>query len=203
MTDSGIKSKPVYAALSAIPAARRHILVGEGNGADTLLRLRSSLVHDTGTPDTRHIAIFYTVGAGPDRTGALVGTGGQAVKTVPDREQLCETIRTNLAGAPMGTRLYVAGTEPFLWAIALTAREAGMPDAAIQMERCGPAIRAVRCVHCRTTAPAVERTIYQCPGCGLHLMVRDHFSRRLGVYQGVCVDAEAPGEIPEAEELEP
>jgi hypothetical protein len=31
--------------------------------------------------------------------------------------------------------------------------------------------------------------------------VRDHFSRRLGAFMGVMVDAEAPGEIPAIEEV--
>jgi hypothetical protein len=31
------------------------------------------------------------------------------------------------------------------------------------------------------------------------LLVRDHYSRRLGAFMGVCIDAEAPGEIPPAE----
>jgi hypothetical protein len=29
------------------------------------------------------------------------------------------------------------------------------------------------------------------------LFVRDHYSRRLAAYQGVCIDAEDPGNIPE------
>jgi hypothetical protein len=29
------------------------------------------------------------------------------------------------------------------------------------------------------------------------LLVRDHYSRRIGAFQGVCIDAEVPGELPE------
>ena len=42
---------------------------------------------------------------------------------------------------------------------------------------------------------------YTCPGCGRALFVRDHFSRRLGAFQGVCIDAETPGEVPEPVEI--
>jgi hypothetical protein len=35
------------------------------------------------------------------------------------------------------------------------------------------------------------------------LFVRDHFSRRLGAYMGLMVDAESPGELPEIEEIYP
>jgi hypothetical protein len=37
----------------------------------------------------------------------------------------------------------------------------------------------------------------------LNLLVRDHYSRRLGAFQGVCIDAEVPGELPPAEEIFP
>jgi dimethylamine monooxygenase subunit C len=35
----------------------------------------------------------------------------------------------------------------------------------------------------------------------LNLFVRDHYSRRLGAFQGVCVDAEVPGDVPAVEDL--
>ena len=38
-----------------------------------------------------------------------------------------------------------------------------------------------------------------CSGCGLSLLVRDHFSRRIGAFQGVCIDAEVPGTAPPPE----
>jgi len=41
----------------------------------------------------------------------------------------------------------------------------------------------------------------QCAGCGRHLLVRDHFSRRLAAYMGVMADAEAPGELPPIQEV--
>jgi len=45
----------------------------------------------------------------------------------------------------------------------------------------------------------VAQNIVTCPSCEAALFVRDHFSRRLAAFMGVKVDAEVPGEIPEAE----
>ena len=81
------------------------------------------------------------------------------------------------------------------------ALEAGIDHAAIETEHRGSLARRVQCVHCKgitdnvTTQPAV------CSHCGLTLLVRDHYSRRIGAFQGVCIDAEEPGVIPEAEEI--
>jgi dimethylamine monooxygenase subunit C len=33
--------------------------------------------------------------------------------------------------------------------------------------------------------------------------VRDHYSRRLAAFQGVCIDAEEPGSAPPPEEMFP
>ncbi|PAU80540.1 hypothetical protein CK501_08870 [Halovibrio salipaludis] len=156
-------------------------------------------------PEASAVALFYTAGAGPDQ-GEELAEGGRDFPQpwrFPDTEGLCSALGDYLADSGMGVRLYVAGSEAFLWRVVATARDGvGISEAAIQMERCGPPARPVCCIHCKTTDPAVSTTVYQCPGCGLNLFVRDHFSRRLGVYQGVCVDAEAPGDVPEPEELD-
>ena len=44
----------------------------------------------------------------------------------------------------------------------------------------------------------VVATPVACSHCGVKLTVRDHYSRRLGAFMGVCVDAEAPGVLPAA-----
>jgi hypothetical protein len=52
-------------------------------------------------------------------------------------------------------------------------------------------------VHCKGFTENVTTNPVACAHCGLTLLVRDHYSRRIGAFQGVCVDAEAPGEVPE------
>ena len=106
-----------------------------------------------------------------------------------------------LAKANMDTAFYIAGSEVFLWQVAKTLRLSGIESRRIQQELVGSAARNVYCVHCGTTNEQVTTTIHRCLGCGLALTVRDHFSRPLGAYMGVIVDAESPGAVPEPETL--
>ena len=101
----------------------------------------------------------------------------------------------------MDTAFYVAGPEAFLWRVTGLLRGAGIEQRRIQQEVAGSLARRVYCVHCRTMNENVTTTIYQCDGCGTMLTVRDHFSRPLGAYMGVIVDAETPGDVPEPEAL--
>jgi len=71
----------------------------------------------------------------------------------------------------------------------------------IRAEEMGSLARRVHCVHCRAQTEEVRTNIVRCVGCGLWLLVRDHYSRRLAAYMGVMADAEAPGELPEIREV--
>ena len=55
----------------------------------------------------------------------------------------------------------------------------------------------MQCVHCKGITENVATYPFQCSHCGLWLFVRDHYSRRLAAFQGVNIDAEDKGEIPE------
>lgn len=200
MSSSGIKSKPVYPGLSPDTSARRHILVADGAGATPVKRTLDGLV-TAGYKDAT--TVFYTPGWGADNSSVLELPDYPSPTVAESVADIAARLGQDLKHVPMGTRLYVAGSEPFIWTIVLAARDHGMAEAAIRMERSGPVGRPVICIHCKTTESWVDTNVYRCNGCGLHLFVRDHFSRRWGVYQGVCVDAEAPGEIPETEEQEP
>jgi DNA-directed RNA polymerase subunit RPC12/RpoP len=59
----------------------------------------------------------------------------------------------------------------------------------------------VQCVHCKGITEDVTHSPFACSHCGLPLLVRDHYSRRLGAFQGVNIDAEEPGSAPDPEEL--
>jgi predicted RNA-binding Zn-ribbon protein involved in translation (DUF1610 family) len=59
----------------------------------------------------------------------------------------------------------------------------------------------MQCVHCKGITEDVATDPFQCSHCGLNLFVRDHYSRRLAAYQGVCIDAEDPGNVPAAKGL--
>ncbi len=107
--------------------------------------------------------------------------------------QLLERLAHRLAAERVGLRLYAAGADGFLADVCRCADQAGLGAGELFLERIGAPSRRVRCVHCRTVAEAVSTTLVACAGCGATLLVRDHFSRRLGAYMGVQVDAEAPG----------
>jgi hypothetical protein len=101
----------------------------------------------------------------------------------------------------MDTAFYIAGPEVFLWQTANRLRQSGIENRRIRQQLSGSAARKVYCVHCRTINEGVTTTIHRCEACGFHLTVRDHFSRPLGAYMGVIVDAESPGDVPAPETL--
>lgn len=59
----------------------------------------------------------------------------------------------------------------------------------------------MQCVHRKGITEDVEMDPFICAHCGLSLYVRDHYSRRIAAYQGGCVDAEDPGNIPEQKRI--
>lgn len=96
-----------------------------------------------------------------------------------------------LEQATIGTHLYVQGDESFLWGVRAAAQQQGLMDEEISLFRGGER-RKVYCVHCshmQDVGPGDETT---CEGCGVVLTIRTHFSKRLGAYQGVCLDPDNP-----------
>ncbi|MEX1081555.1 MAG: dimethylamine monooxygenase subunit DmmA family protein [Halofilum sp. (in: g-proteobacteria)] len=96
-----------------------------------------------------------------------------------------------LQEATIGTHLYVRGDESFLWHVRAAAYQQGLMDDEISLFRTGDR-RNVYCVHCshmQDVGPGDETT---CGGCGVVLTIRTHFSKRLGAYQGVCLDPDDP-----------
>jgi len=195
-----IRSKPVYTELVPDRSGLQHVLVGEGPGAEVLLNLCRAWQADAESPE---YAIFYYDSGDCQWVSKLNEQPGDAVGIFTAQDDLENSLRRKLATVHMGARLYVAGSESFIWRVVNIARAAGMEEDAMQMQRCGTLARPTICVHCQTMQTNITTNIYQCPGCGCHVLVRDHFSRRLGAYQAVCVDAENPGQIPPIEEIYP
>ena len=115
--------------------------------------------------------------------------------------ELLPQLSVRLTQATVGLRLYALGSEAFIWDAYNIAMAAGMDKTEVFTHQAGPFVRRVYCTHCRTMIEDVAVNNIPCPACGAHLFVRDHFSRRLAAFMGVIVDAEVPGEIPEAEAL--
>ena len=104
-----------------------------------------------------------------------------------------------LASTTMGTRLYVAGAETFIGNVHQLAAGYGVNHLSILSEHRGSEARRVQCVHCKGFMENVTTNWCVCAHCGLNLLVRDHFSRRLNAFQGVCIDADCPGQVPAQE----
>src|SRR5688500_10001382 len=104
-----------------------------------------------------------------------------------------EDLRQWLAAARVGSHLYIMGDEAFIWHVHSQARDAGLQDEEIEVTLCSVSgARSVYCVHCVLTQPGDAAASLQCRGCDVLLEIREHFSRRLGAYLGVCMDADAP-----------
>jgi len=118
-------------------------------------------------------------------------------------EGVLATLKMVLAKAAMGLRLYVIGSEDNLWRCQRIAKQFGMNLDEIRLYRPSSTARPLYCVHCGHHTASVKTNIVICGGCGRHLFVRDHFSRRLGAYMGLQADAEAPSVLPATIEIYP
>ncbi len=193
MTLSIIRSKPSYAPLAWDAEGRTHLLAAHGDGGEALLRLLAA-------PPRAPIVVRYASDPldASDRSAllALAAPDYQGFDTIA---ALLDDLRVDLDGGRMGMRLYLAGSERFVWTASRMAAGFGLCADEIRREHCGSPARAVYCVHCKTIAPEVRTNVVTCPGCTRPLMVRDHYSARLAAYMGFQVDAELPGTVPAIE----
>jgi len=199
MLVAGIKSRPVYTGLTIQPRARRHIFALEGEGAKALLDQQPALDE---TALSRSEILYVARGSqGSGLDEALRRLGADMFFTAPTIATLLFRLKGSLATAHMGTRLYISGTEGFIGQAMLLALEYGMDHASVITEHRGSLARRVQCVHCKGITDDVTTSPFACSHCGLPLLVRDHYSRRLAAFQGVNIDAEEPGSAPDPEEL--
>lgn len=110
---------------------------------------------------------------------------------LPSIEALYLRLQILLEQAQAGTRLQVVGDEVFLWHVYRLARHAGLLGDEIELFKQG-ARRRLYCVHCSNLQDIGEVGECTCVQCGVRLLVREHFSRRLGAYMGVCLDPDQP-----------
>jgi dimethylamine monooxygenase subunit C len=195
MLVQGIKSRPVYGKITLDPSARRHIVALEGEGA-------LALTEQCGSAELARTEVLYVAGGSVPKNHdkALAAIKPFDLWTAPTVLVLVNRLKTMLATAKMGTRLYLSGTEGFIGQTMQVALDAGMDFNSIFKEHRGSEARRVQCVHCKGITESVTTQPYKCSHCGLSLLVRDHYSRRLAAFQGVCIDAEDPGTAPAPEE---
>ena len=200
MLVTGIKSKPVYAPLSADLGGRYHLMLGRGPGAAALLRVLAE-IRGAAVPALQQTRVLLVPDAdAPLTTVAFDHLGLGLVSLFPDTASLLDAFRLVLDESLMGTRLYVAGPESFIGLAMKIALEFDLNKDEIRAEEVGTLARRVYCIHCRTTTENVRTNVVSCTGCARRLLVRDHYSRRLAAYMGVMADAEAPGELPPIKE---
>jgi predicted RNA-binding Zn-ribbon protein involved in translation (DUF1610 family) len=191
-----IPSRPVYGTLAPRKAAQ-HLMIADAEGAEALLDLAAT------APEIMAQAHVIFI---PRHTGHALADKLRATKPAilhigPSYPATVQRIRRVLSDTVMGAQIYLAGTEGLIGQAMSEALQAGIPMAAIQSEHRGSVARRVQCVHCKGITEDVMTDPFVCSHCGLNLFVRDHYSRRLAAFQGVCIDAEDPGEVPEPVEL--
>lgn len=194
-----IRSKPVYSSLVWHEKATSHLVVAQGSGGMAVLKIFQQM------HPKQPITVLYA-----RQSGSAIDYSKTLSKVVPEGLQILESehdaldaLKSILPSMHMGMRLYVAGSEGFIWSVAGIVKTFGVEDADIMKELTSTLARSVYCVHCKAITHDVTTNIGKCSGCGRMLFVRDHFSRRFGAYMGLMVDAESPGELPEIEEIYP
>lgn len=194
-----IKSKPIYTSLRWHEAATAHLVLATGVGGLSVLKLFQQM-HPV-QPVTVLYGKYGQMDA--DYSDTLKKVVPENLSIYKFEEDLLAQLQVLLNSARMGLRLYVAGSEGFIWDVVRTAKPFGIQEAEVMKEQTDTLSRSVYCVHCKTTTKFVTTNITSCSGCERMLFVRDHFSRNLGAYMGLMVDAEAPGQLPEIEEIYP
>jgi dimethylamine monooxygenase subunit C len=190
-----IRSRPVYGELSLRPG-QAHLIVADGEGAEAV----KDMFAKAGKDASAALAISHIMYApgpnGTDQGEMLKDLGAAQFFRAPTLATLMPRLHKVLADAHMGMQIYLAGTEGLIGQCQTAAEVAGLPHEAVQTEHRGSTVRRVQCVHCKGITENVRTDPFVCSHCGLHLFVRDHYSRRLAAFQGVNIDAEDPGQVP-------
>jgi dimethylamine monooxygenase subunit C len=187
-----IPSRPVWGRLEA-RAGKHHLMIAEAEGAEAVI--------DIATPDLMAKSHVIYI---PKDTGfeeKLKALNPAILHVAPSYQTAVPRLRRLLADSHMGLQVYLTGTESMMGQAMNEAVSAGIPHTAIQTEHRGSVARRMQCVHCKGITEDVEVDPFVCSHCGLNLFVRDHYSRRHAAYQGVCVDAEDPGNVPEQKRI--
>lgn len=201
-------SVPRYDKLRFDSSGTRHVFLAEGPGAEVMLRkwpiamaTRYEKSGDSGQAFQFHYA--PTEGLERDYASELEETlGAKRVSVYDSTEHMISSLKELLESATIGLRLYLSGSEVFMWHVARLAREYGMGDEEVHQELIGDSSRRVYCVHCKTITEGVTQNEGQlCSGCGEPLEVLPHFSKLRVAYLGYKADAEDPGNVPEPTEI--
>lgn len=194
MLVDGIKSRPQYPGLTADTFAKHHVFAADGDGAQAIIDLFSRQGRDI---NGRAIVVYAETDlGGADHMTRLSQLPIEIVHCLPTVATAITRLSGVLHASRMGTRIYAAGSETLIGLTVQLAQELGMDPGTVITEHRGTRARRVQCVHCKGMTESVTTNIVKGTHCGLSLLVRDHYSKRLAAFQGVCVDAEVPGDLP-------
>ncbi|UCI07029.1 dimethylamine monooxygenase subunit DmmA family protein [Mesorhizobium sp. B1-1-8] len=196
MAAKTIISRPVYGTLSPQPG-KHHLFVADAEGALAIIDMAGK------APDGFFDGAEIVFIAGPEgkHIAALEALKPAQLHLPPSFASLLPRLKQTLTNAHMGLRLYLCGTEGLIGQAMQVALEAGIDHTSIETEHRGSLARRMQCVHCKGITENVTTQPALCSHCGLLLLVRDHYSRRLAAFQGVCINAEDRSEIPPMEEI--
>ena len=191
-----IKSRPVYGVLEPRPGAL-HLVVADGEGAAAVTDLLAKSSDSGAMLAAMHI-IYTPDPNGTDHSADLAALNAAQFYRAPTIPTLLPRLQRMLSDAHMGTQFYLTGTEGLMGQVEREIMATGFPARDIQKEHRGSTVRRVQCVHCKGITENVATDPFKCSHCGLNLFVRDHYSRRLAAFQGVNIDAEDPGQVPQS-----
>jgi hypothetical protein len=200
--EAAIPSRPTYGELEPRPGSS-HLFVADGEGAAAVIALfdKAQTAPDARSAMLARSQVLYVPGAnGTDMSDALRALGAAQFHKSPSFSACLSRLTKVLTDAHMGLQIYAAGTEGLMAQVAAAAQQAGFVYEEVQTEHRGSLARRVQCVHCKGVTEHVTLDPFVCSHCGLNLFVRDHFSRRLAAFQGVNIDAEDPGLVPQSVE---
>lgn len=195
--EPSIRSRPVYGKLS--PAvAPGHLCIADADGGAAVLDLFA------GAPQgfASSAEICYVPGA-IDHSAALEKLGAARFHVSPTVQALLPRLARSFQRMHMGTQVYLAGSETLIGLAMQSGMQAGLDYQAMQTEHRGTLARRMQCVHCKGITENVTTQPATCAHCGLLLLVRDHYSRRVAAFQGVNINAEDPNDVPPIEEAFP
>lgn len=191
-----IRSRPVYAPLEPRPG-KAHVIVADDEGALAVSEMLEKANNRSEILAAAHV--MYCPGpTGADLSARLEALGAAQFFRAPTIPALLPRLVRVLSDAHMTTQFYLAGTEGLIGQAEREIMGTGFPFASIQKEHRGSTLRRVQCVHCKGITENVATDPFRCSHCGLNLFVRDHYSRRMAAFQGVNIDAEDPGQVPES-----
>ena len=189
-----IVSRPTYGVLTP-KAGSAHLFVADAEGAEGILELAKR------NADMMASTHIIYIPKNTNFTDQLAALNPAQLYIGPSYNAAASRLRHVLTTSRMGLQIYLIGTEGLIGQAMNEAMAAGIDHQSIQTEHRGSVARRMQCVHCKGITEDVLTDPFECSHCGLSLFVRDHYSRRIAAFQGVRVDAEDHGNIPQKEDL--